>query len=133
MKVDYINFGSRIITGQENGIRYSREYSDSGLLVSNNEWEANSDRFVKSEHFDELGNIVESHKFSYSPNLIIERYKNKFQEYTRTITEEIKGERKYIKEIYNSKTRPANNYVMVSVRDLANKTVALFMNGQKLL
>ena len=133
MKISCINFGNRIENGQENGVRYSREYNDSGKLISNQEWEAESDRFLKSEHFDELGNLKESHKFSYSPNTIIERYKNKFQEYTRTITEKIKGERKYIKEIYNSKTRPENNYVRLSVRDLADNIVGLFVNGKQLL
>lgn len=133
MKINCVSFGNRIENGQENGIRYSREYNDSGMLISNNEWEANSDRFLKSEHFDEHGNINESHKFSYLPDTTVERYKDKFQEYTRTITEEIRGERKYIKEVYNSRTRSANNYVRISVRDLANNIVGLFVNGKKLL
>lgn len=136
MKTNYlanITFGNLIESGQINNIKYTKEYSDNKKLLKYTEQGLKTDKFLKVEKFDNNGNQIEIQEFKYLPNKTIEHYKNKSQEYTRTITKEIKEALIHITEIFESKTSPANNYIHESIRDLEGKILKLFTNGKQIL
>lgn len=136
MKINHINnttFGNLIESGQTNNIKFTKEYSDNKNLLKYIEQDLKTDKFLKVENFDNDGNRVSIQEFQYLPNKTIEHYKNKSQEYTRTITKEIKEALIYITEVFESKTSPANNYIHESIRDLEGKILKLFANGKQIL
>lgn len=136
MKISSINntpFGNQIKTGQTGSIKFSKEFSDEGQLVKYIEKDAKTDKFLKVETFDNIGNRIGIQEYKYLPNKTIEHYKNKSQEYTRTITKEIKNSLSHVTEIFESKTNPANNYIHETVRDLEGKIIKLFANGKRIL
>ena len=136
MKTNYlanITFGNLIESGQINNIKYTKEYSDNKKLLKYTEQDLKTDKFLKVEKFDNNGNQIEIQEFKYLPNKTIEHYKNKSQEYTRTITKEIKEALIHITEIFESKTSPANNYIHESIRDLEGKILKFFTNGKQIL
>ena len=136
MKISSINnttFGNRIETGQTSTIKYSKEFSDENKLLKYIEKDAKTDKFLKVETFDNIGNRVEIQEYKYLPNKTIEHYKNKSQEYTRTITKEIKDSLTHVTEVFESKTTPANNYIHETIRDLEGKILKLFANGKRIL
>ncbi len=136
MKISGINnttFGNRIETGQTDTIKYSKEFSDDNKLLKYIEKDAKTDNFLKVETFDNIGTRVEIQEYKYLPNKTIEHYKNKSQEYTRTITKEIKDSLSHVTEVFESKTSPANNYIHESIRDLEGRILKLFANGKQIL
>lgn len=136
MKISGINnttFGNRIETGQTDTIKYSKVFSDDNRLLKYIEKDAKTDNFLKVETFDNIGNRVEIQEYKYLPNKTIEHYKNKSQEYTRTITKEIKDSLSHVTEVFESKTSPANNYIHESIRDLEGRILKLFANGKRIL
>ena len=133
MKIDNISFGNRIENYQVGRIKYSREYSDDNILLVNKELDAQTDKFLKVETFDNCGNRVAIQEYTYLPNKMIEHYKNKSQEYTRTITKEIKDSLYHITEVFESKTKPAKNYINETIRNLEGKIVKMFANGKRIL
>ncbi len=136
MKISSINntiFGNRIETGQTDTIKYSKEFSDDNKLLKYIEKDMKTDKFLKVETFDNIGNRVEIQEYKYLPNKTIEHYKNKSQEYTRTITKEIKDSLSHVTEVFESKTSPANNYNHESIRDLEGRILKLFANGKRIL
>lgn len=136
MKISGINnttFGNRIETGQTDTIKYSKEFSDDNKLLKYIEKDMKTDKFLKVETFDNIGNRVEIQEYKYLPNKTIEHYKNKSQEYTRTITKEIKDSLSHVTEVFESKTSPANNYNHESIRDLEGRILKLFANGKRIL
>ena len=110
MKIDNISFGNRIENYQVGRIKYSREYSDDNILLVNKELDAQTDKFLKVQHFDVEGNLLDTQEYTYLPNKMVEYYKNKSQEYTRTITDKMKEGVHCIKEIFCSVTSPNCNY-----------------------
>lgn len=136
MKISGINnttFGNRIETGQTDTIKYSKEFSNDNKLLKYIEKDAKTDNFLKVETFDNIGTRVEIQEYKYLPNKTIEHYKNKSQEYTRTITKEIKDSLSHVTEVFESKTSPANNYIHESIRDLEGRILKLFANGKRIL
>lgn len=136
MKIFCINnttFGNRIETGQTDSITYSKEFSDDNKLLKYIEKDTKTDKFLKVETFDNCGNRVAIQEYTYLPNKMIEHYKNKSQEYTRTITKEINDSLYHITEVFESKTKPANNYINETIRNLEGKIVKMFANGKRIL
>ena len=133
MKIDNISFGNRIENYQVGRIKYSREYSDDNILLVNKELDAQTDKFLKVQHFDVEGNLLDTQEYTYLPNKMVEYYKNKSQEYTRTITDKMKEGVHYIKEIFCSVTSPNCNYTRETIKDATGKILNIYQDGKKLL
>mgnify|MGYP004498674139 FL=1 len=133
MKIGSIAFGNRIENCQVGKIKYSREYSDNNVLLVNKEWDTQTDKFLKVQHFDPKGNLIDTQEYTYLPNKTVEYYKNKSQEYTRTITDEMKEGLLCIKEVFCSVTNPRCNYIRESIKDSAGKIINIYQDGKKLL
>ena len=136
MKINYVTnttFGNLVETGQINNIKFTKEYPDNNKLLKYTEQDLKTDKFLKVEKFDNDGNRISIQEFKYQPNKTIEYYRNKSQEYTRTITKEIKDSLIHITEVFESKTSPANNYIHESIRDLEGKIFKFFANGKQIL
>ena len=133
MKIDSISFGNRIENGEVGRIKYSREYSDDNILLVNKELDAQTDKFLKVQHFDVEGNLLDTQEYMYFPNKMVEYYKNKSQEYTRTIIDEVKEGARCIKEIFCSVTSPDCNYTRETIKDFTGKIVNIYQDGKKLL
>ena len=133
MKIDNISFGNRIENYQVGRIKYSREYSDDNILLVNKELDAQTDKFLKVQHFDVEGNLLDTQEYMYLPNKMVEYYKNKSQEYTRTITDKMKEGVHCIKEIFCSVTSPNCNYTRETIKDATGKILNIYQDGKKLL
>ena len=133
MKIDNISFGNRIENYQVGRIKYSREYSDDNILLVNKELDAQTDKFLKVQHFDVEGNLLDNQEYTYLPNKMVEYYKNKSQEYTRTITDKMKEGVHCIKEIFCSVTSPNCNYTRETIKDATGKILNIYQDGKKLL
>ena len=136
MKIFCINnttFGNRIETGQTDSITYSKEFSDDNKLLKYIEKDAKTDKFLKVQHFDVEGNLLDTQEYTYLPNKMVEYYKNKSQEYTRTITDKMKEGVHCIKEIFCSVTSPNCNYTRETIKDATGKILNIYQDGKKLL
>lgn len=133
MRISQITFGNKIETRQDGNIKYKKEFSDNGHLLSAQEWLLPQNRPLKIERFNQNGDLLEIQEFSYFPNKTVEHYKNKYQEYTRTISEEIKNGFKHITENFISKTSPKSNYTNETIKELSGKLVQIIANGKQLL
>lgn len=133
MKIDIVSFGNKFENTQNGDVKYSKEYSDDGQLLSKKAWQTSTNKPLKIERYDSNGDVFEIQEFSYSHNKTVEHYKNNNQEYTRTITKEINDGVNHIKEVFISKTTPKNNYITETLRDMAGKMVQIIHNGKPLL
>ena len=133
MQINGIAFKHKTIVTRKDNLKYSKEISSNGVVLKNTVTDLNTDNILLVERFNDNGEFKDILEFSYLPNKKTEHYRSKNQEYTRIITEEIKNYFKHITETYISKTKPENNYVRESIRDLSGKIIQIINNGQKLL
>ena len=102
-------------------------------MLVNKELDAQTDKFLKVQHFDVEGNLLDTQEYTYLPNKMVEYYKNKSQEYTRTITDKMKEGVHCIKEIFCSVTSPNCNYTRETIKDATGKILNIYQDGKKLL
>lgn len=90
-------------------------------------------RDIDSKHFDKDGNVIFHMHKEYSPNGMVETFKDKYQEYTRTIHIEIIDSMMHRIEEFCSKTSPKSNYVNEFIHDVSGKLVKIINNGKEII
>lgn len=127
-----ISFGNRTVTTQNNNHLYTKEYNDEGILVAYTEKDTLNDRFILSERYDSSGKVIERQHFEYLPNKTIETVSGS-QNYTRTITKEIKDSLLHLTEEYLSLSDPSKNYLYKIIKNLEGKIISWTSNGKKII
>lgn len=132
MKVQFnpISFKSWTKTFYNGENKITEYYDDNNLLIKTLETDKFS-RDVDTKEFNEKGDVVfHLHKKYEKDGKIIETCKDRFQEYTRTVSFDKKGEFTHRIEEYVSKLTPENNYVHEFIKDSTNKLVKIICNGK---
>ena len=129
----YTSFGKHTETYKHNGHTINVDYDNSGSVIKTTEYDS-FNRFVEGIAFDEQYNISGYHRKDYkndgTSKEVVEYYKDKEQEYTRTMRWENNGNQKCYTEKFNSLSAPENNYTIQSIYDKSGLTKEIISNGK---
>ena len=134
MRIHFNNiiFRERLKVYTKDGNKVIEHYDDNNSLVKSFVLDK-FQRDIDSKHFDKEGNVIFHMHKDYLPNGMVETFKDKFQEYTRTIHIKVIDSMTHRIEEYCSKTSPDSNYINEYIRDVSGRLVKIINNGKEIL
>ena len=134
LRLDTVNFGNYTRTVQKDNVLIKEEFNDNDIKIFHEEFDVKKNRFLRQDKWDNSGNPIQQWWFEYFENKKVEHFNTaKEESYIRIITDTVKDNKKIHKEEFLSKTKPANNYIHESVKDLGGKLLSFFCNGKKII
>ena len=133
INASYINFSSTTRTYYRGNISIEEILNDNDIMTKYSEYDTVNKRPLLTNTYSDIGEILSEQKFDYFENGFTENYKSQTQEYTRTVTNQIKENLKHRIEKYVSKTNPSQNYIHETIHDFSNKLLQFLCNGKKIL
>ena len=129
INLNCISFGNENIDYHDKRNNVKGTFDDKHHLIRLTKYDIqnrDTDTFEYNENKQVIGH---QHK-KYTPDGLIETYKNQHQEYKRIIKNEKRGSFVYHIEEFISQTSPKNNYVNEFIRDFTGKLVKIINNGK---
>ena len=134
ISAEYINFGNTTKTRSSGNLLIKEEFNDSNVRILYEERDAQNDRFIRQNRWNDKGEQIQNWWFEYFENKKVEHFEEKGnQSYVRTMMDKVVNGLKVHTEEYISKTHPQNNYIHEITKDAKDKLISFVCNGKRVL